>query len=219
MLLAVPELCARLASAAFASESDDMKHALINEAQERFKFKHVAAEEAASLFEAQEQDRVQNAMDESQKKILQEQKIDNAAIIFVQSKIKRYLVIGQKADAEADVECLLNPAKASEILGYRVRPGSVQGEAGKYPYRTMPPKIPESKQSKGGYKILTHRDEEFVGLTEYKLIDSRVGTRAFIDLIKEKQFKCIVPQFRINKRELMSPFGNRESFSGRYRFR
>jgi hypothetical protein len=151
----------------------------------------------------------QTVVDKPQETSASQEKTELDHIVSIQKYIRQYGVIGQKAHKDANVLCLYNPGETDpdeKIVGYRMLPGSINGTEGKYPYVAIPAEVPvdeDDESLKGAHKKLTHRDSKFVVLTSYSSFPEN-NIQAVIDVIEKNNFKCLVPQPRINDTQYMA---------------
>lgn len=122
-------------------------------------------------------------------------------VVKIQSIYRRHLTAGKKESPEADVVALRHEGR---VIAYKIKPRS----PGVYPWVAYPSEREVTVRA-GSSKILTHKSKEYVGLTlrDGFVPDPKNDTldETALDFIAEKGLSHIVPQYKINGRQYISP--------------
>lgn len=127
------------------------------------------------------------------------------AVITVQKNIRRKIVSGRKESPDAEVTAIRESMKGP-VLGYKIPVGN-----GIHTLRELPPKIfgkvtlALAEKTKGGFKILTHKDFEpdgYVGLTIHRNIP--VQLPAHVRKFITENLPYFAMQYKINSTQVMA---------------
>ncbi len=117
-------------------------------------------------------------------------------ITYFQAHIRRHNAT-QRHEPKGQVPALRYPD--GTVFAYKIGENSDKHLG----WACFPPPIPyKNLQGGGAYKKCTHADDNWVGLTLHRTPD--MPDPAILEIIIDKKFDKIVPQFRVNKTQMIS---------------
>jgi hypothetical protein len=120
-------------------------------------------------------------------------------VTVAQSRIRSFLATRRK-ETRGVVPALRDDK--GNIVAYEVNPG--RNAEGKKQYRwvAMPPSV-ENFHRQGGFKVLTHENDRYVGFT-LKDADSDTLSSGMLGILASNNFHYISPQIRVNDTQLIA---------------